>query len=53
MSEQQQAGRREGTVDVMANHFLSNRVRDSSLMQRHQGNRWCGADMLLCLDMLV
>lgn len=53
VSKQQQAGRREATGDVVANHFPSNRVRNSSLMQRHQGNRWCGADMLLCLDMLV
>lgn len=45
--------RGEETADVMANHFPSNRVGNSSLMQRHQGNGWCGADMLLCRDMLV
>lgn len=53
VSKQQQAGRREGPVDVTANHFLLNRVRNLPLMQRHQGNRWCGADMLPCLDVLV
>lgn len=53
VSKQQQAREREGTIDVMANHFPSDRVRSSSLMQRHQGNGWCGADMLLCLAMLV
>lgn len=35
-----------GAADVTANHFPWNRVRSSSLMQRHQGNGWCGADML-------
>lgn len=42
-----------GAIDVMANHFPLNRVRSSLLMQRHQGNGWCGADMLLLLAVLV
>lgn len=33
--------------------FPRNRVRSSSLMQRHQGNGWCGADMLPWLVVLV
>lgn len=58
VSEQRQARKREGegkrgAIDVMANHFPSNRVRSSSLMQQHQGNGWCGADMLLWLVVLV
>lgn len=44
---------REASGDVVASDSPSNRVRTSSLVQRHQGNRWCGADMPLGLDMLV
>ena len=46
-------GKRRETQTSWQITFPSNRVRSSSLMRQHQGNGWCGADMLLWLAMLV
>lgn len=43
--------RKKGAVHVMANHFPLEKSQD--LLLWHQGNGWCGADMLLWLAVLV
>lgn len=42
---------KRGVGYVLANHFPFK--QSQGLLQQHQGNGWCGADMLLWLAVLV